>query len=118
MAIFRWIIFLPAAFIVSILIGAMMKFAAQVYFPEWISWGVSGAFSGVAFMLTGFRIAPRITKMVKWTLIVIVGMIGLMSAIGSLIGENKIGALAGAIMVVVAFLFTDKPVDEISAEVK
>jgi hypothetical protein len=67
-----------------------------MFFPEWISWGVSGAFSGAGFMLTGFKIAPRITKTVKWILIVIVVLIGLMSTIGSLIGENKIAALAGA----------------------
>ena len=117
MTIVRWLLFIPAAFVVAVIVGALMNFVSQIFFPEWISWCISGAFSGAGFMLTGFKVAPRITRTVKWILILIVGVIGLMSAIGSLIGENKTAVLAGAIMVVIAVSFIGKSIDEISADV-
>ena len=114
MTIVRWILFIPAAFIVAVLVGALTNIVFQSLFPEWISWGVSGIFSGFGFMLAGFKIAPKITKAVKWALIAIVGLLGLISSIGSLIGENKVAVMAGAFMVIIAILFMGKQIDEIS----
>lgn len=116
MTILRWILFLPAAFIVSIMLGGLINFVSQSLFPEWISWASSGAFSGMGFIMTGLKVAPRVTKTVKWSLIIIVGLLGFLSVIGSLIGDNKIAALAGVVMVFIAISFVNTPVDELLNE--
>jgi hypothetical protein len=101
--IIRWVFFIPAAFVASIFAGAAGTYIAKhLYSWQWLIWVVSGCFSAVVFILVGVRVAPRMTGIVKWSLIGLLLGLGSSSAIGSLIGHEPVEAIAGIAMTVIA----------------
>ena len=102
MNIIRWVFFIPAAFIASIIVGAGGTYIAEHFYSwQWLIWVVSGSFSAGAFILVGVRVAPRMTGIVKWSLIGLLLGLGSSSAIGSLIGNEPVKAFAGIAMTLI-----------------
>ena len=119
MAIIRWLLFIPAAFVSSVVIGALTKWVAGgLLGAEWFGWTSSGAFSAASFIFVGINVCPRKTSAVKWTLLSIIILLGVLSAFGSFVGENPVASLAGFSMVIVGVGFIKMDVSEIANEEK
>ena len=63
---------------------------------------VSGSLSAGAFILVGVRVAPRVTGIVKWSLIALLFGLGATSTLGSRTGSDPVKVFAGIAMMVVA----------------
>ncbi|MDP3844276.1 MAG: hypothetical protein Q8Q81_17205 [Oxalobacteraceae bacterium] len=115
MTIFRWTGFLPLAVLASILAGAPGYYLAEFFgMFEWQRWSISGASSAFVLIWVGLKIAPKTTKFVKWSLILIVVILGSLSAVGALLRPDELStAFAGIAMVVVALSFIRTPIDEL-----
>jgi hypothetical protein len=115
MRVIRWILFIPAAFVASVIIGALAKWVTDGFFGlEWLGWSTGGGFSAAAFIFIGIKVAPRKSNVVKWVLIVITLLLGLLSAFGAFIGDNPISSLAGIAMVLLGAGFARMDVSEIT----
>lgn len=114
MRIIRLIFFIPIAFTASVLVGSLIKSVAESRFPQLISWSVSGAFSAITLLIVGFIVAPQVSKIIKWLLISVTAIFGLMSTIGSLMGEDKSSAAAGVSMIFISSMFINKSTEELS----
>ena len=115
MSVIRWILFIPTAFVASVIIGALAnKVAGSFIGLEWLGWTTSGGFSAAAFVFIGIKVAPGKSNGVKWVLIVITMLSGFLSAIGAFISDNPISSLAGIAMVLVGAGFTRMDVSEIT----
>jgi hypothetical protein len=109
MTVLRWIAFIPLALAASVLAGAagywfgnffVVRYFDLGSFGEATAWIVSGLGSGFAFIFTGMKVAPLRSNKVKWTLVVILFVLGVVSAIGGFFGdENQLVALAGVVMI-------------------
>jgi len=105
----------PIAIIASILAGCVGFYLGRFWSGmEWMSWASGGALSAVAFLYVGMKIAPRKTKTGKWTMIGIVVVIGLLSGVGSILGDKPISALSGLAMIVVGLAFSGTTPEEIA----
>ena len=103
MNVIRWVIFIPAAFVASVLTGTAGTYIAEhLYSWKWLIWVVSGSFSAGAFIVVGIKTAPRITSAVKWSLFGLLLGLGAVSTIGSLIGDEPVRAFAGIAMMFIA----------------
>lgn len=109
MTVFRWIVFVPLAFIASVVAGALGHiignfFGWMFWGPDiWYAWFMSGLFSAFAFVWVGVNVAPRITGAVKWTLVGLIAVLGAMATLGGFVeGGQTEGSIAGVVMVVVA----------------
>jgi hypothetical protein len=102
MAIIRWIFFLPAAFLASVLAGALGSFITDLMGGAlWYQHTMSGVFSGAAMILVGIRIAPQPSRGAKWALILLLLLLGTLATIGALLGTDRSKALTGLAMVFV-----------------
>lgn len=112
MTVLRWISFIPLAFAASLLAGLIGYWFGNFFVVRYFdlgsfglatAWIVSGLGSGFAFIFTGMRIAPVRNNKVKWTLVVLLFILGAISAIGSFFaGDDRLVALAGVVMVLAA----------------
>ncbi len=116
----RWITFLPLALMASVLIGAAASwFSGILHGSDWYVWLISGVASGWAFFFVALHVAPIASNFVKWTSVLIVGVLGLMAALGPLMsGRERISSLAGVAMLGMAIYYARLPVDAIKADVK
>jgi len=81
---------------------------------SWAAWIVSGAASGLVFVLVGLKVAPEKTNAVKLVLAGIVMLLGAVSAIGSIFGgEDQAAALAGIVMFLIAIGVMRTPVKDL-----
>jgi hypothetical protein len=110
--VLRWLLFLPAAFVASV-IGGFLGTLGGARFSEFIGFTTSGAFSAFAFVMTGMTVAPKRTRTVKWVLIIISALLGIVSAVGSWLGEDRLKMAIGISMVLSSFIFAAVPHDEV-----
>lgn len=114
MNILRWILFLPASFVGGMLASFLLRMGTFI-FPEIIRFLVCGAGGAAGMLYCGLYIAPRKTQAVKWVLIVLAALLGLLSALGSLLaGEDKLKATIGISMLLTALAFSGIKTDEIT----
>lgn len=110
----RWILFLPAAFLASLIAGAVGNYATSIVsHSAWFVWAVSGAFSGAAFLWAGSKVSPSSRpSFTKWSLVSVLAVLGAMSLAGGLLVGTDIGSgWAGAVMVVAALAAARVPAD-------
>lgn len=125
----RWILFVPGAFVASVLAGAAGNLLGSFWgslfgWMTWdflsedrLAWIFSGLFSGAAFVWAGAHIAPEVTRLVKWLLVGLLAVIGLMSVGGGFVeGGNRVAAWAGAMMVVIAVVYAQMPAGDFKSE--
>jgi len=118
MAVLRWILFIPAAFVGGALLSFLFRMGAFI-FPEIIRFLACGAGGAIGMWAAGLYVAPRKTQAVKWILIGLAVLLGLLSAIGSLLaGEDKLEAAIGISMLITALGFSGVKLDEITAPTK
>lgn len=113
MKVIRYIAFIPLALLASVIAGPIGYYSAnivpapEVFFPLVegleLNWLLSGLFSGFAFFVVGFKVAPVIGPPAKWSLVSIAFLLGLISAIGSASGEEAERAWAGIAVALAAF---------------
>jgi len=115
----RWIAFLPLAFGASVLIGAIATWLSTLFgASSWYIWLVSGAASGTAFFFVALQVAPSASPIVKWTSVMVVGILGLLATLGPLMtGNEPMRSLAGAVMVFLAVYYARRPMTAIRADV-
>ena len=114
MTLLRWILFLPAAVVGGLLASFLLRMGAFI-FPEIIRFLICGAGGAAGMVYCGFYVAPRKTQAVKWILIVLAALFGLLSALGSLMaGEDKLEAAIGISMLLTALAFSGIKTDEIT----
>lgn len=83
----RWISFLPLAFVVSSIAGALAKtfmglFSMNRGLPDFVPWTVSAFVQGAIFVIVGLRIAPKIDAATKWLLAIPMIVTGVIAALG------------------------------------
>jgi hypothetical protein len=117
LAVLRWIVFLPAAFVASCIAGILMKWGGQFY-SEFMGFVLSGAFSGGAFICVGLYVAPVRNNLVKWILIIISLLFGITATAGSAYSDDKLKMAIGISMVLFSLVFTVLPADIIVKTVK
>lgn len=112
----RWILYLPVAFIASVIGGFIGHSVASVFGgADWYVWVVSGAASASSFMFTAFYIAPHTNAFTKWSIISIVAIIGALSATGSLLGDGqKVASFTGLTMLAFSCWAAKQPISELS----
>ena len=118
MLFLRWIICIPAAFVGSILLGAIATDVVNAFgVVNWYAWFVSGAASAFAFFWISFRIAPARPPILKWAVVLIIAALGLMAAIGPVIVDKEpMRAFAGVAMLFMAVAYSRMRVSEIEAD--
>lgn len=112
----RWFLYLPTAFLASLIAGFLGNTIMSVAGGDiWYVWMVSGAASAAAFCSTAFYVAPYVNAFTKWSTVVILALIGVLSAAGSLIGgEQKASSFAGIAMVVFAVWAAKEPISKLA----
>lgn len=114
MTVLRWILFLPASFVGGVIASFLFQMGAFI-FPEIIRFLACGAGGAAVMVFSGLYVAPRKTKVVKWILILLAALLGLLSALGSILaGKDKLEAAIGIAMVVTAFAFSGVKPDKIT----
>lgn len=79
-----------------------------------MAWLLSGLGSGLAFVLVGLQVAPQRTERIKQVLVIILGVIGGISALGPILASsNLLPSIAGTVMVIVAIAAFKMPVTEL-----
>ena len=102
--VIRWLLFLPAAFVGSVVASALFTTCGRM-FSEFIALSTGGAMGAVAFILAGLWVAPKRNNVVKWTLIAISSVFGILSAAGSMLGDDKLKVTTGVCMALVSLGF-------------
>lgn len=99
----RWVIYIPCGFMAALVGGWVGTAGAR--FSEFVGFTTSGAFSAAAFIFVGLVVAPKRTNIVKWTLIIPSCLLGVLSAIGKFIGEDKLRMSIGISMAIFSLAF-------------
>ena len=109
MALLRWIAFLPLAVLSAIVAGALGYYLVDRFGAQWfnaghvVPWIASGAGSSAAFLAVGTKIAPAANAAMKWPLVGLLFIAGVVSAVGALLGgTDRVAAIPGLIMVLTA----------------
>lgn len=111
-ALFRWLLFLPAGFIAAVVAGAVGSFGAGRY-SEFVGFTTSGGFSAAGFIYIGMLVAPKRNEIVKWILIVPSFLCGVLSSLADFIAEDdKLRVSMGISMAVLSLLFAAIPAKE------
>jgi hypothetical protein len=103
MLVVRWVAYLPCGFMAA-LIGGWVGSAGS-RFSEFVGFTTSGAFSAAAFIYVGLAVAPKRNNAVKWTLVIPSCLLGVLSAAGELIGEDKLRMSIGISMAICSLAF-------------
>jgi len=116
--VIRWVMFLPLGFTASVIVGLIAYYIIDIVGSAWYVWLVSGAASGVAFISVSLYVAPIINNFSKWSTIIIVGLLGAISAIGSMSGgQEPVAAFAGITLLIVAVSYARTPNDLIGMDI-
>src|SRR2546430_17706913 len=99
--VIRWLLFLPAAFVGSVLVSALFTIGGRM-FGEFLGLSMGGAMGAVAFMMAGLWVAPKKNNLVKWALIAISTIFGILSAAGSMLGDDSLKVTTGVCIVLVS----------------
>lgn len=116
MKLFRWIAYIPAGFLASLIAGVGGYYIGEITAnrfmsgAEWPPATYSGGFSAVAFIAIGLNVAPMQTSKVKISLVVIAACFGATSFLGGLIGKGD--PLMGLAMFVSAIACLKIPLGE------
>jgi type IV secretory pathway TrbD component len=119
MRVLRWVICIPAGFLASLLLGAVVLTVANaVGGANWYVWMASGTVSAVAFFAVSLWLAPARTPALKWALVSIVAVLGAMALLGPiLVRHEPIRAIAGVAMVFVAVAYSRMSVAQLQADI-
>ena len=109
----RWLLFIPAAFVASVL-ASVLKNLAGSQISEFIGFALSGVMAAIGFIIAGLWVAPRRGTLAKWTLIAISSVLGLLSAAGSTFGDDKLKVTTGICMVIASLALAKASPDEIT----
>ena len=113
MTLLRWILFLPAAFVGGVIASFLFRMSSFIL-PEIIGFLLCGSVGAAGMVFSGLYVAPRKTKVVKWILILLAALLGLLSALGSLLaGKDKLEVVIGIATILTAFAFSGVKPDEI-----
>lgn len=115
----RWIVCIPAGFLASVILGAAASWITDAFGGAgWYIWLVSGAASAFAFFWIAFHVAPARTSALKWAVVVIVGLLGLMAAVGPLLVQREPArAFAGVAMIFMAIAYARVSVAQVEADI-
>ncbi len=91
MKVIRWIIYLPVALVAATLFSGIFNFLFQVWMPDWkilkpfslFIWFGTGVVTSATWMAVGYKIAPRISQFVKWTLLIPLLILMILAFIGT-----------------------------------
>ena len=111
----RWLLFVPAGFIAAV-VASVLGTVAGNQFSEFIGFSTSGALGAAAFIMVGMWVAPRKNNAVKWTLISVSTVFGILSAVGSMLGDDKLKVATGVSMAVISLGFAKLSPDEIRTD--
>jgi hypothetical protein len=116
----RWFLFVPAALAASLATGLAASWLGELFGGSpWYIWLISGAASAWGFFYVAFRIAPAGAPIARWVSVAVVGVLGLLAALGPLLsGRNRISALAGATMLGFAIYYARLPYDAVRADLQ
>jgi len=118
LTILRWIAFLPAAFVASILVGTGFYWVGT-FFGEFYSYVMCGAGGAGAFIAVGLFVSPKRNNAVKWTLIVLSVLIGVLGAVAVALGDDdKLKMAEGISMAIFSLVFAYMPADEVAKLVR
>jgi len=103
----RWIVFLPAAAIVGLIGGKLGDILGVLVFhgKNWAACLFSGFLAAGFFILAGLKVAPFRNSAVKWVLITLSLIFGVLSTIGGFLSTEPVSAFAGLGMIVAALTF-------------
>ncbi|MDO9541004.1 MAG: hypothetical protein Q7J98_01605 [Kiritimatiellia bacterium] len=114
MTALRWVLFVPAGILAGVLAGTLFRMGSFI-FPDIVKFIMCGAGSAAGMVMAGLYVAPKKCPAVKWTMIVLAVILGALSALGSILGAgDKLEAVIGISMVVVALAFSAMPAHEIA----
>jgi len=111
LTVLRWVAYLPFGFCAAMIGGCVGTAGAR--FGEFIGFTTSGAFSAAGFICAGLAVAPKRNNIVKWTLVIPSFFMGILSAIGESLSEDKLRMSIGISMAVVSLTFAAMPAKEI-----
>lgn len=118
MTILRWILFIPAGLLAGLVASALFRMGAFML-PDIAEFFASGAGGAAGMIMAGLYVAPKKCSAVKWTMIALAVIFGLVSAAGSLLaGDDKLQAAIGISMVLVALGFSATPANELLEQSK
>jgi hypothetical protein len=104
--VLRWLAFIPSGFFAAVIAGVLTNLGANFFLRiTWIAWSTSGAFSAAAFILVGLKVAPTCNRTAKWSLIIPSLLFGVISGLGSLLGDDPVSVLCGVAMIAVSIGF-------------
>jgi len=109
-------LFLPAAFVASVLAGYLGNVVASALTGRgWVVWTVSGLYSAAAFLWTGVEVAPADTgAATKWLVAGTLGALGGLSLVGGFVqGGSSQVSLAGGVMLLAAIVATFAPTTDL-----
>ena len=106
----RTLLFLPIAFLAAIAAQMSLGFVAQFMFPQWIVYAIKGMAGSFTFLIVGFKIAPFVNQLIKWALLVLAGITGVLTIVKHLLENHPLGIIEGVFILLVAWLYTsDSP---------
>ena len=111
LTVLRLVAYLPSGFIAAMVGGWVGVAGAR--FCEFIGFTTSGAFSAAAFVCVGLAVAPKRNNIVKWTLVIPSFFVGVLSAIGESLSEDKLRMSIGISMAFCSIAFAAMPAKEI-----
>jgi hypothetical protein len=118
MNILRTILFLPLAFALAITTQLIVGFIAQMFLPDWMMFFLRGFAGAFIFLVAGFRIAPHINNLLKWTLLILAIITGLATVSKYYLDENFVGMIEGISILLVVALYVNSSPDKIAEEMK
>ena len=132
LTVLRWIVFLPGAFIASFISGWVIVvleipststffwsgfFSSEVSCIDFICFVLCGAmFSGI-FIPVGIFLAPVRSEMLKWILIIIAILCGVIDAYINAYSDDKLKMATGISMVLVSLGYRVDTAKEIAKEI-
>jgi hypothetical protein len=88
--VLKWVLFIPAAFLASLLGELLFKFLMNmVFLPNWLGWLISGGVAPVFFYITGSLVAPQNAKSVNWILKLLMFLLFSITFCGSVFFESS-----------------------------
>lgn len=112
--VIRWLLFLPAAFAASVVASALFTISVRMMFSEFVAFSTGGAMAAVTFIIAGLWVAPRKNNAVKWSLIAISAILGILSAAGAMLGDDRLKVTTGVCMVLASLGFARMPPHKIT----
>ncbi|MEI6398733.1 MAG: hypothetical protein WCO71_08180 [Pseudomonadota bacterium] len=129
LTVLRWIVFLPGAFIASFIMGCAIVisenlstsmffwsgfFSSEVSCIEFIFFVACGAMFSWVFIFVGIFLAPVRSEMLKWILIIIAILCGVIDAYVNAYSDDKLKMATGISMVLVSLFYRNETAKEIA----